>query len=60
MSKPQHKSRTIWLAWLVIVLSNLQGMVFNLPISPMLQALIGTLFGLGLWWLRRDTRDAIE
>jgi hypothetical protein len=49
------KSRTVWLAILTAVLSVLQGFVFKLPVTPMEQAVIGSVLAALIVILRAVT-----
>lgn len=55
-----HKSRTVWFGVLIAVLSVLQGFVFDLPVSPVIQALIGCIIAIVVVALRFDTTGSIE
>jgi uncharacterized membrane protein YgaE (UPF0421/DUF939 family) len=37
------KSKTLWFAVIIAVLSVLQGFIFQLPLSPLWQAVIGSV-----------------
>jgi hypothetical protein len=49
------KSRTVWLAILTAVLSVLQGFVFKLPVTPMEQAVVGSVLAALIVILRAVT-----
>jgi hypothetical protein len=49
------KSRTVWLAIVTAVLSVLQGFVFKLPVTPMEQAVVGSVLAALIVILRAVT-----
>lgn len=55
-----HKSRTVWFGILIAVMSVLQGFVFELPVEPIYQALIGCAIGIGVVLLRYYTTGGLE
>lgn len=55
-----HKSRTIWFAAAVAILSVLQGFIFDLPLSPQYQALLGCVVSLVIVVLRYHTTGGME
>lgn len=54
------KSKTIWYAIVVAVLSVLQGFVFLLPVTPIQQMLIGCGLAVGIVILRFLTNTPIS
>lgn len=54
------KSRTVWFAILVAVLSVLQGFVFHLPISPAGQAAVGSAVAVAIVLLRFVTTMPLD
>lgn len=57
--KPVHKSKTIWFAIIVAVLSVLQGFVMQIPIDPEWQAIIGCVMAIVVVLLRFATDEPI-
>lgn len=53
------KSRTLWLAIILGVLSVLQDFVVDLPMTPGKQALIGCVLAVVIAVLRIDTTEAL-
>jgi hypothetical protein len=53
------KSRTVWFAIAVAILSVLQGFVFALPLSPMWQAVVGCVIAVGIVLLRAITTQPL-
>lgn len=60
MLRKAFKSKTIWFAILVAVLSVLQGFVFYIPFHPKYQALLGVLLAIIVTLLRFSTRGPID
>ena len=54
------KSRTVWFAMLLAVLSVLQGFVFALPLAPLHQALVGCAIAVGIVILRAITTQPLS
>jgi hypothetical protein len=54
------KSRTVWFAIAVAILSVLQGFVFALPLSPMWQAVVGCVIAVGIVLLRAITTQPLS
>lgn len=54
------KSRTIWFAATIAVLSVLQGFVLNIPIGPAGQAIIGCLIAVAVTMLRMVTTQPLS
>lgn len=54
------KSKTIWFAILVAVLSVLQGFIFVLPFEPHWQALVGIIIAVVIVILRFVTHGSID
>jgi hypothetical protein len=54
------KSRTVWYAIIIAVLSVLQGFVFALPVTPFEQAMIGCAIAVGIVILRAITTQPIN
>ena len=53
------KSRTVWFAIAVAVLSVLQGFVFLLPVTPVQQMLVGIVIAVAVTLLRIVTTQPI-
>ena len=53
------KSRTVWYAIAIAVLSVLQGFVFAIPVEPVYQALIGCTIAVGIVLLRAITTQPL-
>ena len=53
------RSRTVWFAIAVAILSVLQGFVFALPLSPMWQAVVGCVIAVGIVLLRAITTQPL-
>ena len=60
MLKKALKSKTIWFAIAVGILSVLQGFIFVLPFEPHWQALIGIILAVIIVLLRFSTKGAID
>ena len=60
MLRKALKSKTIWFAIVLAVLSVLQGFVVILPIDPQWQALIGVVLAVIVVLLRFSTRRPID
>ena len=60
MLRKALKSKTIWFAIFVAVLSVLQGFIFVLPFDPQYQALIGVALAVAIVLLRFSTRKPID
>lgn len=58
--KKAIKSRTILVGILISGISFIQGIVYEFPVSPMLQGIIGVVLGTIVVLLRMDTTDAID
>ena len=58
--KKAIKSRTVLVGILISGLSFIQGIVYEFPVSPMLQGIIGVILGTVVVLLRMDTTDAID
>lgn len=54
------KSRTVWFAMLLAVLSVLQGFVFALPLAPLHQALVGCGIAVAIVILRAITTQPLS
>ena len=54
------KSRTVWYAIAIAVLSVLQGFVCAIPVAPMYQALIGCAIAVGIVLLRAVTTQPLS
>lgn len=54
------KSRTVWYAIAIAVLSVLQGFVFAIPVPPQYQALIGCAIAVGVVVLRAITTQPLS
>ncbi len=54
------KSKTIWAAVVIAVLSVLQGYVFLLPVSPLQQMIIGLVIAVTVAGLRMVTTQSIS
>lgn len=54
------KSRTVWYAIAIAVLSVLQGFVFAVPVEPMYQTLIGCAIAVGIVLLRAVTTQPLS
>lgn len=57
--KQALRSRTVWYAILIAILSVLQGFVFLLPVSPIEQMIIGLVAALGVIILRYITKEPL-
>ena len=53
------RSRTVWFAIAVAILSVLQGFVFALPLSPLWQAVVGCVIAVGIVLLRAITTQPL-
>lgn len=54
------KSKTVWFAILVAVLSVLQGFLFLLPIQPLHQMLVGVVLAVCIVLLRLVTTEPVN
>lgn len=54
------RSKTIWFAIVVAVLSVLQGFIFVIPVEPQYQAMIGVAVAVVITLLRFATHDSID
>jgi hypothetical protein len=54
------KSRTVWFAIIVAVLSVLQGFVFLLPINPLYQMFTGVAISVGIVIFRMITAEPLS
>lgn len=54
------KSRTVWYAIAIAILSVLQGFVFAVPVAPVYQALIGCAIAVGIVLLRIITTQPLS
>lgn len=54
------KSKTVWYAILIAVLSVLQGYVFLLPVTPFQQMIVGVVLAVGVLILRLLTTQPIS
>lgn len=54
------KSKTVWFAVIVGVLSVLQGFIFDIPVNPQYQALIGCVIAVIITVLRFVTTGSID
>lgn len=54
------KSRTVWFAIAVAVLSVLQGFVFALPLTPLWQAVVGCVIAVAVVLLRAITTQPLS
>ncbi len=53
------RSRTVWFAIAVAILSVLQGFVFALPLTPLWQAVVGCVIAVGIVLLRAITTQPL-
>ena len=60
MISKAFRSRTIWFAIIVAVLSVLQGFVFYVPIEPVYQAVIGVALAVIITVLRFATTESLD
>ena len=60
MINKAFRSRTIWFAIVVAVLSVLQGFVFYVPIEPVYQAVIGIALAVIITVLRFATTESLD
>jgi uncharacterized membrane protein YccC len=60
VKKHPLKSKTVWFGVIVAMLSVLQGFVFDLPLKPALQALIGCIIAAAIVILRFMTEGSIR
>lgn len=58
--KKALKSRTILVGILISGLSFIQGIVYEFPVTPFIQGIIGVALGTIVVLLRMDTDDAID
>jgi hypothetical protein len=58
--KKAIKSRTILVGVLISGLSFIQGIVYEFPVTPFVQGIIGVLLGTVVVLLRMDTTDGID
>ena len=58
--KKVFKSKTIWFAILVAVLSVLQGFIFELPFEPKYQAMVGVALATIVTLLRFSTHNSVD
>jgi uncharacterized MnhB-related membrane protein len=54
------KSKTLWFAVAIAVLSVLQGFIFQLPLSPMWQAIVGCVIAVVVAVLRFVTTQPLS
>lgn len=54
------RSRTVWFAIAVAILSVLQGFVFALPLTPLWQAVVGCVIAVGIVLLRAITTQPLS
>ena len=54
------RSKTIWFAILVAVLSVLQGFIFALPLTPLWQAAVGCVIAVAIVLLRAVTTQPLS
>lgn len=54
------RSKTMWFAALVAILSNLQGYVFAIPLSAKYQAIIGSILAALVAYLRIVTSESLD
>jgi len=54
------KSKTLWFAVIVAVLSVLQGFVFQLPLTPFWQAVVGCIIAVVITVLRFVTTQPLS
>ena len=54
------RSKTIWFAIVVAVLSVLQGFVFAIPVEPKVQAMIGVVLAIIVTVLRFATHGSVD
>lgn len=54
------RSKTIWFAILVAVLSVLQGFIFALPLTPLWQAVVGCVIAVAIVLLRAVTTQPLS
>lgn len=58
--KKALKSRTIWFAIILAVLSVLQGFIFHIPVEPLYQATIGVALSVIVTVLRIITTGSLD
>ena len=54
------RSKTIWFAAIVAVLSVLQGFIFVLPLTPLWQAIVGCVIAVAIVLLRAVTTQPLS
>ena len=57
--KKAHRSKTVWFGTLVAVLSVLQSVLLSASMSPVVQAVIGSVLGVAIVWLRFSTHESL-
>jgi uncharacterized membrane protein YccC len=57
--KKAFKSRTIIMGIVITCLSFVQGIVYEFPVTPFIQGIIGCVLGILIVLLRMDTTDGI-
>jgi hypothetical protein len=58
--KKALKSRTVWFGMAISGLGFIQSIVYEFPVSPAIQGVIGVILGAAIVLLRMDTDDAID
>jgi hypothetical protein len=58
--KKAFKSRTVWFGMVISGLGFIQSIVYEFPVSPAVQGIIGVVLGGIVVLLRMDTVDAID
>jgi hypothetical protein len=58
--KKALKSRTVWFGIVISGLGFIQSIVYEFPISPLYQGILGVVLGAIIVLLRLDTEDAID
>lgn len=58
--KKAFKSKTIWFAVIVAILSVLQGFIFELPFEPKYQAMVGVTLAIIVTLLRFITNSSLD
>jgi hypothetical protein len=58
--KKAFKSKTIWFAIFMAILSVLQGFIFELPFEPKYQALVGVVLASIVTILRFSTHGSVD
>lgn len=58
--KKAMKSRTVWFGMIISGLGFVQSIIYEFPVSPAIQGVIGVTLGAVIVLLRMDTTDAID